>query len=215
MLMEYRTIARETEITLIEKKSKFIAKIKPVCTAEEAEAFVEEVRKKHWDATHNVPAYILGINQEIQKYSDDNEPGGTAGLPMLEVLKAHQVVNVAVVVTRYFGGTLLGRGGLIRAYGGAVREALHASGIVRMVPAQKVAITVDYVHSGKIQNELVTHGLSVMDTEYLEHVTYHVLLFPHEMESLRQTIQEYTSNDFTWIEGSKLYRPMIVENANG
>ena len=143
MLVEYRTVAREAEITLIEKKSKFIARIKPVQTREEAEGFIEEVRKEHWSATHNVPAYIIGINQEIQKYSDDNEPSGTAGLPVLEVLKAHDLVNTAVVVTRYFGGTLLGRGGLVRAYGGAAREAVKEAGIVRMVPATKFGLTVD------------------------------------------------------------------------
>lgn len=211
MLVEYRTVAREAEITLVEKKSKFIARIKPVKTQEEAEAFIEEVRKEHWNATHNVPAYILGINQEIQKYSDDNEPSGTAGLPMLEILKAHEVVDVVVVVTRYFGGTLLGRGGLIRAYGGAAREALKEAGIVRMVPAQKIAITVDYVHSGKVQNELLTQGITVVDTEYLENVTFHILAFPQEMEPLRQTIQEYTANDFSWREGEELYRAMPVE----
>lgn len=211
MLVEYRTVAREAEITLVEKKSKFIARIKPVKTQGEAEAFIEEVRKEHWNATHNVPAYILGINQEIQKYSDDNEPSGTAGLPMLEILKAHEVVDVVVVVTRYFGGTLLGRGGLIRAYGGAAREALKEAGIVRMVPAQKIAITVDYVHSGKVQNELLTQGITVVDTEYLENVTFHILAFPQEMEPLRQTIQEYTANDFSWREGEELYRAMPVE----
>lgn len=213
MLVEYRTIAKETEITLTEKKSKFLARIKLVVTVEEAEAFIEEVRKEHWNATHNVPAYILGMNQEIQKYSDDNEPSGTAGLPVLEILKAHQVVNVVVVVTRYFGGTLLGRGGLIRTYGGATRKALMDAGIVRMVPAQKIAITVDYVYSGKIQNELSTQGVTLLDTEYLEHVTFHVLLLPGEMESLRQSIQEFTSNDFIWTEGKKLHRaiPLIHE----
>ncbi len=214
MLIEYRTVAGETENTLIEKKSKFIARIKPVETQEEAEAFIEAVRKEHWNATHNVPAYILGMNQEIQKYSDDNEPSGTAGLPMLEVLKSKQVVNTCVVVTRYFGGTLLGRGGLIRAYGGATREALKAAGIVRMVPAHKVAIRVDYVHSGKIQNELLTQGVTLEDAEYLEHVTFHVLLFPHEMEFLRQTVQELTANDFIWTLGEELYRMLPVEEEN-
>lgn len=214
MLVEYRTVAREAEITLIEKKSKFIARIKPVQTQEEAESFIEEVRKEHWNATHNVPAYILGMNQEIQKYSDDNEPSGTAGLPMLEILKAHEVVNVVVVVTRYFGGTLLGRGGLIRAYGGATREALKAAGIVRMVPAQKIRITVDYVHSGKIQNELLTQGITVVNTEYLEQVTFEVLVFPDEKETLRQGIQEYTANEFTWVEGEELYRSMPVQEDN-
>lgn len=213
MLVEYRTVAKEAEITLVEKKSKFIARIKPVHTQDEAEAFIEGVRKEHWNATHNVPAYILGMNQEVQKYSDDNEPSGTAGLPMLEVLKNHEVVNCVVVVTRYFGGTLLGRGGLIRAYGGAVREALQAAGIVRMVPSQKVAFTVDYVHVGKIQNTLLTQGVFVEDTEYLEHVTLHVLCFPHELELLRQTVQELTANDFTWNAGEEVYRAIPIEGS--
>ena len=206
MLVEYKTVAKEAEITLIEKKSKFIARIKPVETQEEAEAFIDEVRKEHWNATHNVPAYILGMNQEIQKYSDDNEPSGTAGLPILEVLKNHEIVNCVVVVTRYFGGTLLGRGGLIRAYGGAAREALQSAGIVRMVPAREVGITVDYVHSGKVQNEILTQGITLADTVYLEQVTFQVLLFPHEEEPLRQAIQEYTANEFTWNAGEEIYR---------
>ena len=212
MLVEYKTAAGEAETTLIERKSKFIARIKPLRTQEEAEAFIEAVRKEHWSATHNVPAYILGMNQEIQKYSDDNEPSGTAGLPILEVLKTNEVVNVCVVVTRYFGGTLLGRGGLIRAYGGAARQALHEAGIVRMVPAQKVAITVDYVHSGKIQNELLTQGVALVDTEYLEQVTYHTLLFAHEKASLRQMIQEFTANDFAWIEGEEVHLSKRVDH---
>lgn len=211
MLAEYRTVAREAEITLIEKKSKFIARIRPVESREEAEAFIEEVRKEHWDATHNVPAYIIGMNQEIQKYSDDNEPSGTAGLPVLEVLKAHDVVNAAIVVTRYFGGILLGRGGLVRAYGGAAREALKAAGIVRMVPAREVGITVDYVHAGRIQNELLTQGIVLKDTEYLEKVTFHVLLLPQDQESLRQNIQELTANEFLWREGQEVYRAVPVE----
>lgn len=206
MLVEYKTVAKEAEITLIEKKSKFIARIKPAETQEEAEAFIDEVRKEHWNATHNVPAYILGMNQEIQKYSDDNEPSGTAGLPILEVLKNHEIVNCVVVVTRYFGGTLLGRGGLIRAYGGAAREALQSAGIVRMVPAREVGITVDYVHSGKVQNEILTQGITLANTVYLEQVTFQVLVFPHEEEPLRQAIQEYTANEFTWNAGEEIYR---------
>ncbi|NLM42107.1 MAG: YigZ family protein [Firmicutes bacterium] len=211
MLAEYRTVAREAEITLIEKKSKFIARIRPVESREEAEAFIEEVRKEHWNATHNVPAYIIGMNQEIQKYSDDNEPSGTAGLPVLEVLKAHDVVNAAIVVTRYFGGILLGRGGLVRAYGGAAREALKAAGIVRMAPAREVGITVDYVHAGRIQNELLAQGIVLKDTEYLEKVTFHVLLLPQDQESLRQNIQELTANEFLWREGQEVYRAVPVE----
>lgn len=206
MLREYRTVAKEAEITLIEKKSKFLARIKPVKTVEEAEAFIEEIRKEHWNATHNVPAYILGVRQEIQKFSDDNEPSGTAGLPMLEMLRGYEVVDAVVVVTRYFGGTLLGRGGLIRAYGGATREVLREAGIVRMAPAQKISIKVDYVHSGRIENEMLSQNLTLLDTEYLEQVTFHSLLFPGEIEPLRQKIQELTANEFTWTEGEKIYR---------
>lgn len=211
MLVEYRTVAKAAEITMIERKSKFIGRIKPVSSSEEAEAFIDEVRKEHWDATHNVPAYIIGTNQEVQKYSDDNEPSGTAGLPMLEVLKAHEVVNAVVVVTRYFGGTLLGRGGLIRAYGGAAREALMKAGIVRMVPAREVAVTVDYVFSGKVQNELLNAGIIIADTEYLADVTFHLLLFEEQMKSTRQMIQEYTANEFTWTVGKQVYQAMPAE----
>ncbi len=135
MLVEYKTAAKEAEITLIERKSKFIGRIKPVQTVEEAEEFIEAVRKEHWDATHNVPAYIIGANQEVQKFSDANEPGGTAGLPMLEMLKSHDVVNVAAVVTRYYGGIQLGRGGgLIRAYGGTARQALWRPALCAWFP---------------------------------------------------------------------------------
>ncbi|HHW72871.1 MAG TPA: YigZ family protein [Firmicutes bacterium] len=211
MLAEYRTVAQEAEITLVEKKSKFIARIKPVESREEAEAFVEEVRKIHWSATHNVPAYIIGINQEVQKYSDDGEPSGTAGLPVLEVLKANEVVNAAIVVTRYFGGILLGRGGLVRAYGGAAREALTTAGIVRMVPAQEAAITVDYVHGGRVQNELLSRNVSLSGIEYLERITFRVLLMPGEREALRQLIQEITANAFTWQDGREVYRAIPLE----
>ncbi len=208
MLVEYKTAAKEAEITLIERKSKFIGRIKPVQTVEEAEEFIEAVRKEHWDATHNVPAYIIGANQEVQKFSDANEPGGTAGLPMLEMLKSHDVVNVAAVVTRYYGGIQLGRGGLIRAYGGTARQALLAAGIVRMVPAREVAVTVDYVHVGKIQNELLGAGIFIADTEYLENVTFHVQLLQDELEKIRQLLQELTANEFTWSAGGELYRAL-------
>jgi uncharacterized YigZ family protein len=211
MLAEYRTVAQEAEITLVEKKSKFIARIKPVESREEAEAFVEEVRKIHWSATHNVPAYIIGINQEVQKYSDDGEPSGTAGLPVLEVLKANEVVNAAIVVARYFGGILLGRGGLVRAYGGAAREALTTAGIVRMVPAQEAAITVDYVHGGRVQNELLSRNVSLSGIEYLERITFRVLLMPGEREALRQLIQEITANAFTWQDGREVYRAIPLK----
>lgn len=121
---EYLTLAGEGQVTEIESKSKFIGQAKPVNSVEEAEIFIESVSKKYWDATHNVYAYVVGSNGEHQKCSDDGEPSGSSGLPTLEAIRKPGLVNVVVVVTRYFGGTLLGRGGLVRAYGSAARSSL-------------------------------------------------------------------------------------------
>ena len=142
---------------------------------------------------------------------DEYEPLGTAGLAVLDVLKAQEVVICAGVFTRYFGGILLGRGGLVRAYGGAAREALKAAGSVRMVPALEVGITVDYTLLGIVQNELLTQCGFLQDTEYLEKVTFHVLLLPEEREPLRQVIQELTAGDFLWREGQEVYRSLPLE----
>ena len=129
MLPEYRTIYRGGEDEIVEKKSRFIATVVPVNTEEEALEFVEKTRKKYWDARHNCFAYIIGERGQLQRCSDDGEPNGTAGKPMLDVLLGNELRNVAVVVTRYFGGTLLGTGGLVRAYSGAVKAGLDADGI--------------------------------------------------------------------------------------
>ena len=127
MESEYKIVYAGGEAQIIEKKSRFIATVLPVETEEEALAFIESLRKKYWDATHNCYAYVVGERNEIQRCSDDGEPSGTAGRPMMDVLAGAGVHNAAVVVTRYFGGTLLGTGGLVRAYSGAVREALKAA----------------------------------------------------------------------------------------
>lgn len=211
MLMEYTTVAGPGEAVLIEKKSKFIAKVQPVSSAEEAETFIEEVRKVHWNATHNVPAYIIGVNQSIQKFSDDGEPSGTAGLPILEIMKAYNVVDAVIVVTRYFGGTLLGRGGLIRAYGGAAKAALLKAGIVRMVPATRVKVTVDYGIAGKIQNELLTAGIAISDTEYMADVTFDLRLLEGEEQRAQDLIREVTAGNFQWSVEGQFYHPVPVD----
>jgi uncharacterized YigZ family protein len=210
MLVEYTTVAGPGEAVLVEKKSKFIAQVRPVSSAEEAEAFVEEVRKAHWSATHNVPAYIIGINQNIQKFSDDGEPSGTAGLPILEIMKAYSVVDAAIVVTRYFGGTLLGRGGLIRAYGGAAKEALRNAGIVRMLPATRVRVTVDYGTAGKVQNELLTAGIAISDTEYLADVTFDLRLLEGDIQRVEDLVREVTAGNFLWSVEGQFYHPVPV-----
>ncbi len=154
------------EIT--EKKSRFIATIVPVNTEEEAIEFIEQTKKKYYDATHNCSAYVIGDNNEIQRCSDDGEPSRTAGLPMLDVLLGEGLHNAAVVVTRYFGGTLLGTGGLVRAYQGAAKEGLKNSVILEKLSGIKLKITTDYNGIGKLQYITSQMEITILDTEYTD-----------------------------------------------
>ena len=141
---EYRVLLKEAQGEIEEKKSRFICVVRPVHSEQEAAAFIEEVKKKYWDARHNCSAFVLGNRQELTRCSDDGEPGGTAGRPMLEVLLGEGLCDVAAVVTRYFGGTLLGTGGLVRAYSGAVKEALAYAETGTMRYGMKLLIETDY-----------------------------------------------------------------------
>lgn len=212
MLSEYLTVAKASEIVLIERKSKFIGRAKPVSSVEEAEEFIAEISKTHWDATHNVYAYVVGTQAEQQKCSDDGEPSGSSGLPTLEAIKALDLVNVVVVTTRYFGGTLLGRGGLIRAYGSAAAQALRAAEVVRCVPHQRVKVTVDYTQMGKVQNELVNSGVIIHDTEYLAEVTFIVDMLPERVDQIYRMLQELTADQFQWQLDTELYHQLPVKN---
>ncbi len=212
LLKEYLTVARVSEITEIEKKSKFIAQVKPVSSVMEAEEFIAEICKKHWNATHNVYAYYIMENQvEQQKCSDDGEPSGTSGLPTLEAIKALDLINVVVVVTRYFGGVLLGRGGLIRAYGSAARSGLLNAGIIRCVPYQRVKIVVDYSLMGKIQNELLNAGAKIHDTLYFTEVTFIADIIPDCLSQVYQLLQELTADQFEWELETQVYHQEQVE----
>ncbi len=212
LLKEYLTVARVSEITEIEKKSKFIAQVKPVSSVMEAEEFIAEICKKHWNATHNVYAYYIMENQvEQQKCSDDGEPSGTSGLPTLEAIKALDLINVVVVVTRYFGGVLLGRGGLIRAYGSAARSGLLNAGIIRCVPYQRVKIVVDYSLMGKIQNELLNAGAKIHDTLYFTEVTFIADIIPDCLSQVYQLLQELTADQFEWELEMQVYHQEQVE----
>ena len=154
----WRMIARsgsnESEI----KKSRFICEVKRVESDVDAREFIAELKKKHWDASHNCSAYIIGELGQIQRSSDDGEPSGTAGTPMLEVLRKMRLTGTAVVVTRYFGGTLLGAGGLIRAYGNSVSEAITKIGVVQRQELSVVAVSATHVESGKLHNSLAASG---------------------------------------------------------
>ena len=159
MALEYKIVYTGGEAEIVEKKSRFIATVSPVKTEEEALAFIEATKKKYWNARHNCFAYIVGEQQELMRCSDDGEPNGTAGKPMLDVLTGAGLHQVVVVVTRYFGGTLLGTGGLVRAYSSSVQAGLASSQIVTRISGSKLQITTDYTGLGKIQYILGESGI--------------------------------------------------------
>lgn len=155
---------------VIEKKSRFIASVAIAQTPEEAMAFIESIKKKYWDARHNCSAYVIGKDGEYTRCNDDGEPAQTAGLPMLEVLLHSEVRNIVVVVTRYFGGTLLGTGGLIRAYSQTVKEALANSVIGEEVKGVMLTFRAEYTMLGKIQHVLAQNAVEILDTIYEDNV---------------------------------------------
>lgn len=201
----YRVVLEGGQGELVEKKSRFIANVRPVGSEDEAVAFIEEMKKKYWDARHNCSAFVIGKKAELTRCSDDGEPSGTAGRPMLEVLLGEGVRNVAVVVTRYFGGTLLGTGGLVRAYSGAVKEGLKASSIGTMRFGTRLLIDTDYNGIGKIQYILGVKGISPEDTVYTDRVQIRVLLAQEKVEALKKEITEATAARAQITEAEQLY----------
>lgn len=169
-MTEYRTIKAAASDEFIEKRSRFIGYIKPVTTQDEATGFINEIKAKHWDAAHNVYAYVLRDGQ-TRRYSDDGEPQGTAGVPVLDVLLKENVTDCAVVVTRYFGGVLLGTGGLVRAYSHAAKLALTAGGIVAMRPCDVLKLTADYSLYGRLSSLIPECEGFVDETDFADGVT--------------------------------------------
>lgn len=178
---EYRVLLDGGEGEIVEKKSRFIATIRRCETEEEAVAFIEEMKKKYWDARHNCSAFVIGSRGELTRCSDDGEPGGTAGRPMLEVLLGEGIRNIAVVVTRYFGGTLLGTGGLVRAYTQAVKEGLKSCTVGRMRHGCELEVGTDYNGIGKILYLLGQRGVEPQSSEYTDVVVLRILI-PSQME---------------------------------
>lgn len=175
-----------------EKKSRFIATLRPVNSEAEATAFIAEMKKKYWDAKHNCSAFVIGMNGEITRCSDDGEPSGTAGRPMLEVLIGAEVKNVCVVVTRYFGGVLLGTGGLVRAYSSAVKEGLANSEIVTIVESTGVDVTVAYTEVGKLQHFFTSEMIDVSDCVYAENVTFTISVPNEDVDATLKKITDLT-----------------------
>lgn len=166
---------------LEEKKSRFIAVTLPIASQEEALEFIEKTKKQYWDARHNCFAYVLGDHHEIQRFSDDGEPGGTAGKPILDVLLGEDIHNAVIVVTRYFGGTLLGTGGLVRAYSGAAKEGLSGSLILTKRRGKQLFLKTSYSDVGKIQYLLLGSNIPILAEDYGADVTFEVLV-PLELE---------------------------------
>ena len=187
----YKTVAREGEALLVEKKSKFITHVKPVTNEADALEFLQEMRSRYSDATHNVYAYIIAENN-IFRYSDDGEPGGTAGMPVLDTIRKEGLVDVAVVVTRYFGGTLLGTGGLVHAYGGACRMGLENAGIITRIMCELYSVKVDYTLVGKMQYKIASEGYILEDTVYENEVCFNVCLKKEEVKKFVDDITELT-----------------------
>ncbi|HSQ90502.1 YigZ family protein [Romboutsia sp.] len=189
----YKTLHEFGMDEIIIDKSTFIGYAKPIKTEEEAVEFVNEIKKKHKDATHNVWAYTVGKNMNIQRYSDDGEPQGTAGIPTLEVIKKEDLRDVVVVVTRYFGGIKLGAGGLVRAYTKGAKVGLEAGKIIEKVMYQEVSIKIDYTQLGKVQNEIMNMGYFVKDTIYEDNVGIIVYSRINEVENLTSRMTDITS----------------------
>lgn len=166
---EYRTVKEFSNDEYIVKRSRFIGYAKPVTTVDEANSFIAEIKSKHWDATHNVYAYILREGG-IKRYSDDGEPQGTAGVPVLDVLEKENLVDVCVVVTRYFGGILLGGGGLVRAYSHSAKIGVDSAKIITMAHCLDLAVECDYTFYGKLNSFLANEETVILDTQFTDNV---------------------------------------------
>lgn len=193
----YITIANEFRTEYIIEKSRFIATIAPVSTEEEAQAFIQRISKEFWDATHNCTAYAIGPRQEQQRSSDNGEPSGTAGKPMLEVLKKTAITNVAVVVTRYFGGIKLGAGGLIRAYSHSVAKAVQEGPKLLIAPRQIVSLTIDYSYFGSVERQLQTLGLPYQPS-FTDTISLEIYVEPNFVSDLETTITNLTGGNLLW-----------------
>ncbi|MFJ8594090.1 YigZ family protein [Streptomyces sp. NPDC093598] len=202
---EYRTVTgagvHETEVN----RSRFLCALAPAATEQEAQDFIATVRKEHADASHNCWAYVIGADASVQKASDDGEPGGTAGVPMLQMLLRRDTRYVVAVVTRYYGGVKLGAGGLIRAYGGAVGEALDTLGTRTRRRFRLATVTVDHQRAGKLENDLRTTGREVRDVRYAEAVTIEIALPDADVDAFRSWLADATAGTAGFEPGGEAY----------
>lgn len=204
-MQSYKTVKQYGEGEIEEKKSRFLGKIKPVETEEEAVAFIESIKKQYWDARHNCYAFIIGEHSESVRCSDDGEPSGTAGKPMLEVLQNNGLKNVVAVVTRYFGGTLLGTGGLVRAYTQATQAALEEAQVATMTLMSVLVIKTDYNAIGKIKYMFAQDDVLVMGEEYGVDVAVTIAIPVSEKENVQKKITEVTNGKALMEEKEQIF----------
>lgn len=207
---EYRTLHTSAQDEFVEKRSRFIGYAKPVQTEDEALAFIAEIKKKHWDAKHNVYAYALRDGQ-IRRYSDDGEPQGTAGVPVLEVLLKGDITDAVIVVTRYFGGILLGGGGLVRAYGHAASIAVKAAGLETRVLCQDASLSCDYAQYGRVQPLILSHGGVLEETLYEDDVKLRFYIRPEAVGVLEKDLADATAGSVSLALHDTAFRTFLQE----
>lgn len=205
MLNRYLTVKSRGEHEIVIEKSRFICHIQRAVSEEEAQAFIQSIKKQHWNATHNCSAYLIGEHDLIQKANDDGEPCGTAGVPMLEVLKKRKLKDTVVVVTRYFGGIKLGAGGLIRAYGKSVSEAINHVGMVERCLMRTMHTTIDYTWLGKVENELRASSFQLKEIHYAEDVIFETYVEETQTEQFIEWMTELTNGKSVIKEGELIY----------
>ena len=205
----YRTVKNTACAELVEKRSRFISTVKPAATEAEAVEFINELKQKYWDATHNVYAYIIEENN-IMRYSDDGEPSGTAGMPVLDILKKEGLTNLVVVVTRYFGGILLGTGGLVHTYSRSAKQGVLAAQMIDMLLCRELRIKCDYTLLGKIQNEIHNRDIIEGEVTYTDNVEISLFIPVGDFERFKADMIELTNAKAELIDGATEYKEKLV-----
>ncbi|UFJ40132.1 YigZ family protein [Brevibacillus humidisoli] len=211
MIQQYKTVAGYGEQEIVIERSRFIGYAQRATTEEEATAFIAMIKKKHWDATHNCSAFVIGEHDQIQRSSDDGEPSGTAGKPILECIKKNGLKDTVVVVTRYFGGIKLGAGGLVRAYTAGTVAALQGARIVAHILHVRITVTVDYHWWGKVENELRVGDHRVVDTSYTDTVAVQVLIPAGEEDGFVERMTDLTNGQAEILLEEKEYVEVPIE----
>lgn len=210
-MTQYKEVWEGKTAQIVEKKSRFIAHIKAVYSVEEAIGFIDSIKKEYWDARHNCYAFRVGVENAVSRFSDDGEPGGTAGKPILEVITGSGIYNIVIVVTRYFGGTLLGCGGLVRAYTSAAQEGIRNSVIIEKTLGRRLNLSMDYTDLGKIQYVLAQNKIITEHTDYADKVTIVAIVRAEEFDRVCKLITEASSARVKIEKGEELYFAQVED----